>query len=231
MLIRLRGEFTPNVLATPTMAEAWTMLRFIAPDRLDEARISTFDQFAGAFGQLIASFELTTTGQFKSVSRFARFVNVRQLSEMYRAHVDVVLNDDVVEFQRDQTLPTLKDGGFTKIVLPQTEGVQAELDTIRERIRWFEELTGSQKRENCHLPLVLFGQARKATLDIRLLNSRNEDEQGSKLNRAAAEILRLYQQSDSYKGTQLVFADVYQSPNGGCPATLFFDQQFPLWLK
>lgn len=207
-----------------TMAEAWTMLRFIATDRLDEARISTFDQFAGAFGQLIASFELTTTGQFKAVSRFARFVNVRQLSEMYRAHVDVVLNDDVVEFQRDQTLPVLKDGtergpGFTKIVLPQTEGVQAELDTIRERLRWFEELTGSQKRENCHLPLVLFGQARKATLDIRLLNSRNEDEHGSKLNRAATEILRLYQQSDSYKGTQLVFADVYQSP-----ATLFFDE-------
>ena len=202
-----------------TMAEAWTMLRFVAPDRLDEARISTFDQFAGAFGQLIASFELTTTGQFKAVSRFARFVNVRQLSEMYRAHVDVVLNDDVVEFQRDQTLPVLKDSGFTKIVLPQTEGVQAELEIIRERLRWFEELTGSQKRENCHLPLVLFGQARKATLDIRLLNSRNDDEQGSKLNRTATEILRLYQQSDSYKGTQLVFADVYQSP-----ATLFFDE-------
>ena len=195
-----------------TMAEAWTMLRFIAPDRLDEARISTFDQFAGAFGQLIASFELTTTGQFKAVSRFARFVNVRQLSELYRAHVDVVLNDDVVEFQRDQTLPILKDGGFAKIVLPQTEGVQIELDAIRERLRWFEELTGSEKRENCHLPLVLFGQARKTTLDIRLLSSLNEDEPGSKLNRAATEILRLYQQSDSYKGTQLVFADVYQSP-------------------
>ncbi|WP_236648915.1 DEAD/DEAH box helicase family protein [Spirosoma sp. 209] len=195
-----------------TMAEAWTMLRFIAPDHLDEARISTFDQFAGAFGQLIASFELTTTGQFKAVSRFARFVNVRQLSELYRAHVDVVLNDDVVEFQRDQTLPILKDGGFTKIVLPQTEGVQAELDTIRERLRWFEELTGSEKRENSHLPLVLFGQARKATLDIRLLSALNEDEPGSKLNRAATEIVRLYQQSDSYKGTQLVFADVYQSP-------------------
>lgn len=207
-----------------TMAEAWTMLRFIAPDRLDEARISTFDQFAGAFGQLIASFELTTTGQFKAVSRFARFVNVRQLSELYRAHVDVVLNDDVVEFQRDQTLPVLKDGGFTKIVLPQTEGVQAELDTIRERLRWFEELTGSQKRENCHLPLVLFGQARKTTLDIRLLSARNEDEPGSKLNRAATEIVRLYQQSDSYKGTQLVFADVYQSPNGGSPASLFVEE-------
>lgn len=201
-----------------TMAEVWTMLRFIAPDRLDEARIATFDQFAGAFGQLIASFELTTTGQFKAVSRFARFVNVRQLSELYRAHVDVVLNDDVVEFQpghngRDQTLPVLKDGGFTKIVMLQTEGVQAELENIKERLRWFEGLTGSEKRDHSHLPLVLFGHARKATLDIRLLSAQNVDEPGSKLNRAAVEIKRLYDQSDEYSGTQLVFADVFRSPN------------------
>lgn len=195
-----------------TMAEAWTMLRFIAPDRLDEARIATFDQFAGAFGQLISSFELTTTGQFKAVSRFARFVNVRQLSELYRAHVDVVLNDDVIEFQRDQTLPVLKNGGFAKIIIPQTDGVRAELDHIKDRLRWFEELTGSEKRKNSHLPLVLFGQARKATLDIRLLSVQNEDEPGSKLNRATTEILRLYEQSEAYKGTQFVFADVFQSP-------------------
>ncbi|GAB3514001.1 hypothetical protein GCM10027341_56560 [Spirosoma knui] len=202
-----------------TMAEAWTMLRFIAPTRLDEARIATFDQFAGAFGQLISSFELTTTGQFKAVSRFAQFVNVRQLSELYRAHVDVVLNDYIVEFQHDQTLPVLKNGGFTKIVLPQTEGVQDALDTIKERLRRFEDLTGSEKRENSHLPLVLFGQARKATLDVRLLSPLKDDEEGSKLNRAVTEIVRLYRLADAYKGTQLVFADVFQSP-----ARLFVDE-------
>ncbi len=200
-----------------TMAEAWTMLRFVAPERLEQARLSTFDQFAGAFGSIIASFELTTTGNFKAVERFAKFVNVRQLSELYRSHVDVVLNDDVVEFQRDKTLPTLKlnDEGvpaFTRVVLPQTEGVAKELERIRETLRWFENLSGGEKRENSHIPLVMFGQARKATLDIRLLAATAPDEGGSKTNRAVAEILRIYQKSDSYNGTQLVFADVYQSP-------------------
>ena len=195
-----------------TMAEAWTMLRFIAPDRLRQSLLTTFDQFAGAFGTVIQSFELTATGNFKAVERFAKFVNVQQLSELYRAHVDVILNDDVVEFKRDKTLPQLKNEAYTRIVIPQTEGVADELDSIKETLLWFEKLTGSEKRDNSHIPLVCFGQARKATLDIRLLNANNPDEPGSKCNHTVSEILRIYHQTADYTGTQLVFADTYQSP-------------------
>ncbi|MGF7218790.1 N12 class adenine-specific DNA methylase [Spirosoma lacussanchae] len=195
-----------------TMAEAWTTLRFIAPDRLNRAMLSTFDQFAGAFGSVIQSFELTATGNFKAVERFAKFVNVQQLSELYRAHVDVVLNEDVIEFQRDATLPTLKNGQHTRIILPQTEGVADELNSIKATLRWFENLTGAEKRDNSHVPLVCFGQARKATIDLRLLDASNPDEAGSKCNRLVAEVWRIYKESATYRGTQLVFADTYQSP-------------------
>ncbi|CCH03538.1 N-6 DNA methylase (plasmid) [Fibrella aestuarina BUZ 2] len=196
-----------------TMAESWTTLRFIAPDRLNKAMLSTFDQFAGAFGSVIQSFELTATGNFKAIERFAKFVNVQQLSELYRAHVDVVLNEDVIEFQRDATLPTLKDGQHTRIIIPQTEGVADELDSIKTTLRWFENLTGATKRDNSHVPLVCFGQARKATIDLRLLDANNPDEAGSKCNRVVTEVIRLYNQSTAYRGTQLIFADNYQSPS------------------
>ncbi|MBO0931903.1 Eco57I restriction-modification methylase domain-containing protein [Fibrella aquatilis] len=196
-----------------TMAEAWTTLRFIAPDRLNRALLATFDQFAGAFGTVIQSFELTATGNFKAVERFAKFVNVPQLSELYRAYVDVVLNEDVIEFKRDATLPILKDGQHTRIVLPQTEGVADELDRIKHTLRWFENLSGAEKRDNSHIPLVCFGQARKATIDVRLLDAENPDEAGSKCNRLVTEVLRIYWESATYRGTQLVFADNYQSPS------------------
>lgn len=195
-----------------TMAEAWTTLRFIAPNRLNKAMLSTFDQFAGAFGTVIQSFELTATGNFKAVERFARFVNVQQLSELYRAYVDVVLNEDVIEFQRDSTLPILKEGQHTRIVLPQTEGVADELNDIKTTLHWFENLSGAEKRDNSHVPLVCFGQARKATIDLRLLDASNPDEAGSKCNRVVTEVLRIHQESATYWGTQLVFADNYQSP-------------------
>ena len=215
-----------------TMAEAWTMLRFIAPDRLAQALLTTFDQFAGAFGTVIQSFELTATGNFKAVERFAKFVNVQQLSELYRLHVDVILNDDVVEFKKDNTLPQLKENAYTRLVIGQTEGVTEALDSIKDTLLWFEKLTGSEKRDQSHVPLVCFGQARKATLDIRLLNARNPDEPGSKGNRAVSEILRIYRETTAYNGTQLVFADTYQSPltrarqNDGWTASQPFTEEF-----
>jgi len=195
-----------------TMAEAWTMLRFIGADRLSELSLSTFDQFAGTFGQVIPSFELTTSGQFKCVDRFAKFVNIGQLSELYRSYVDVVLNDDIVEFKRDNTLPVLLNEGYTSHSIPQTDGVAEELYRIREELKRFERMTGDQKKENCHIPLVMYGQAKKATLDIRLLRADSPDEADSKVNVAIQEISRVYQQTADYKGTQLVFSDTFQSP-------------------
>ncbi|GAA4462345.1 hypothetical protein GCM10023189_38880 [Nibrella saemangeumensis] len=213
--VQAKGGRVVLATGTPisnTMAEAWTMLRYIAPQRLEEAYLTTFDQFAGTFGSIIQSFELTTAGNFKAVERFARFVNVKQLSEIYRSHVDVILNEDVIEFQQNQTLPKLLNEEYTRIQLPQTEGVQAELERIRATLKWYEHLSGDEKKKNMHIPLVMFGQARKATLDLRLLSAANPDEAGSKTNQAVQQIVRIYRESDAYQGTQLVFADLFQSP-------------------
>lgn len=195
-----------------TMAEAWTMLRFIAPERLARVGCDTFDGFAGAFGSVVPSFEMTTSGQFRAVDRFAKFVNVPQLSALYREQVDVVMNDDIEEFKRDNTLPTLKDGRFTEVILPQTPGVAAELAEIRSVLVWYDKLPAKDKRDNSHIPLVMYGQARKATLDIRLLDADNEDEEGAKGWVAVERIARKYHELCTVKGIQLVFADLFQSP-------------------
>ena len=220
-----------------TMAEAWTMLRFTDSDRLEKLGLSTFDQFCGTFCKVVPVFELTTSGNFKTVERLAQFVNVSQLSAIYRQSVDVVLNDEVREFQSGNLLPILKvqpqaeliagsiektEGqepvtvrepapGFTRNLLAQTPGVKAELAEIRATLRWFENLPGGEKRKNCHIPLVMYGRAKKATLDIRLLNVDAGDEEGNKTSQATREIFRIYEQTNDLSGTQLVFCDVFRS--------------------
>lgn len=220
LTIQRKGGRVVLATGTPisnTMAEAWTMLRFIAAERLAEMNLTTFDQFAGTFGKVIPSFELSASGQFKCVDRFAKFVNVGQLSKLYRSYVDVVLNEDIDEFKRDKTLPLKKNGDYTRIIIPQTDGVASELSRIRAELKWYERLSGEQKKENSHIPLVMFGQAKKATLDIRLLDVNNPDEEGSKVNVAVQQILTKYKQTNRYKGTQLVFSDSYQSPSAKEP--------------
>ena len=204
-----------------TMAEAWTMLRYTESARLEKLQLATFDQFAGTFGKVVPVFELSTSGQFKTVERFAQFVNVAQLSALYRQSVDVVLADDVTEFRSGDMLPRLTDQpasegspagpGFTRILLPQTPGISAELFDIRQTLRWFDSLSGKEKRENSHIPLVMYGQAKKATLDIRLLDPTADDEDGNKVNRAVSEIHRIYWQTADVRGAQLVFCDVFKS--------------------
>ena len=133
----------------------------------------------------------------------------------------------MAEFKTGTTLPRLKcqqggttqdesaersyQPGFTRIVLPQTPGVLAELADIRHTLRWFESLPGKEKRDHCHIPLVMYGRAKKATLDIRLLDPTADDEPGNKVNRAVEELLRIYHETTDVSGTQLVFCDVFKS--------------------
>jgi len=215
-----------------TMAEAWTMLRFTDSDRLEKLGLSTFDQFCGTFCKVVPVFELTTSGNFKTVERLAQFVNVAQLSAIYRQSVDVVMNDEVREFQSGELLPTLKlqpaerpetqpgeqpeaeprpAPGYTRTLLTQTEGVKTELAEIRATLRWFENLSGGDKRKHCHIPLVMYGRAKKATLDIRLLDPSAPDEEGNKTSAASREIFRIYTETSDVNGTQLVFCDVFRS--------------------
>ena len=238
-----------------TMAEAWTMLRFTDSDRLEKLGLSTFDQFCGTFCKVVPVFELTTSGNFKTVERLAQFVNVAQLSAIYRQSVDVVMNDEVREFQSGELLPTLKlqpaerpetqpgeqpeveprpAPGYTRNLLTQTEGVKTELAEIRATLRWFENLSGGDKRKHCHIPLVMYGRAKKATLDIRLLDPSAPDEAGNKTSAASREIFRIYTETSDVNGTQLVFCDVFRSSanvgsdedeaGGGTPQFNLFDE-------
>lgn len=216
--VQNRGGRVVLATGTPisnTMAEAWTLLRYVAPDRLKTSNIDTFDHFAGSFGQVVPSFELTPTGQFKAVERFAKFINVRTLIDIFRSHVDIVLNDEVDEFKLSNgsnLIPALKDGKYTSIQLDMTDEVCNQLNRIKATLEWFEKLSGKDKRDNGHIPLVMFGQARKVTIDPRLIDPRLAGETNGKLMFAAREIYRLYTESNDYNGTQLVFSDVFQSP-------------------
>ncbi|NTW35537.1 MAG: hypothetical protein HGB17_05315, partial [Syntrophobacteraceae bacterium] len=56
--------------------------------------------------------------------------------------------------------------------------------------------------------LVIMGLARKAALDMRLIDSSYPDFEGSKVNAAAKSILHQYRKWDKVKGAQLVFCDL-----------------------
>ena len=193
-----------------TIAEAWNMLRFTRPDLLKKYHVEKFDQFASTFGDTITNIEQTAGGGFKQVTRFAKYANGPELINMFHSAADVVLAEDI----NLPGVPAVKNGQPTNVEIEQTPQVKAYIKVLRDRLAAFDRMSGSEKRANSHVPLVVFGLAKKATLDLRLIDAAMPAEAGSKIDRAVDNISKIYHDSSDVKGTQLVFSDLFQSPDG-----------------
>ena len=205
---------------TNTMAEVWTMMRFVAPEILADYNIRTFDEFAATFGQVEPSLEQNSTGGFKIADRFKSYVNVPELVKAFRSHADVVLTTDVEEFKKNKNIPQLKDGRMTNHVIQKSDKLQEVMDVLIGALAEDEKKSGKEKTPG--LPLVVFSKAKQAAIDLRLINPEYPDDPDSKTNKVVSEVMRIYKESTPDKGIQMIFCDSYQSPASE-PAIDLFD--------
>jgi N12 class adenine-specific DNA methylase len=197
------GTGTP---VTNTVAEVWTMMRYVRPDLLADYRVTHFDEFATAFTEPVTQLEQTDTGQYRHVTRLARFTNLPELQTLFRSAADVV-DPDALHIPK----PALEGGAPTTLTLPQTEQVRKYMQYLIRRYEAWNALTGREKRENSAEPLVINGLAKKAALDMRLIDPEMPDDPGSKLNRVVQEVFTRWLVGHASKSTQVLFADSYQS--------------------
>lgn len=210
---RTGGRNTILLTGTPvtnTLAEAWSMMRYVRPDILRSNNIEEFDDFSTAFTLTSTETEMDAVGRFRETTRLREFVNVPELQAIWSEVADVVRAEDI-----DLPRPKIKGGGPTLIEIdpsPQTTVVMKDL--IFEYESW-ERLPGKEKREQSHVPLTINTKARKAALDTRLLYADANADPNSKLNRAIDEINKRWVQYREQRLTQIVFADMFRSGEDG----------------
>lgn len=192
---------------TNTLAEAWNMIRFVRPDLLAEYGISKFDEFATLFTDTEVSQEETAGGRYKEVTTFSKYANLGAFRTLFRLAADVVTQREAGV----EGLPTMKGGGPIMLDLEKSANLEAYIKTLDDELQAFDQMSGKEKRENSHIPLVVFGKARKASLDLRLVDSRMPNDPQSKTNRGVKEIFARWKASKANSGTQMVFADLYRS--------------------
>lgn len=223
--------FSTGTPITNTPAELWTWIKFLQPKLLTKRGIARFDAFAQVHGDIKDYFEQTPAGSFKEVSRFAAYDNVPELNTMWKSIADVVLTDDVREFQEQKefvtgkSVPTLKGNRYQMHLIPSSpfqENIREQFIRVLNR---FEGMTAREKRAYSYYPLVIHGQATRATIDARLLKGANNyasggiyedylvdvDDPLSKANQAVLEVARIYKNTTEQQGTQLIFCDKYRS--------------------
>lgn len=207
--------FATGTPISNTAAEIWTFMRYLMPKHtMEEYGIYYFDDFVRNFGNLTQMLEFTTSGKFRENNRFSGYVNIPELIRIWSSVSDTVLTK---ETNLKDKLPETVDGGqkATDIYLPQSASLRSIMKAVRAELERFDNMSGKEKKENSAIPLVMYGIAKAAAIDPRLVMAEAADEPVSKTNRAVEETLKSLEATKDYKGTVAIFCDTYQNNQTG----------------
>lgn len=191
--------------ATPicnSMTEMYTMMQLTAPHVMEAMGIETFDHWARCFGETITALEQDSSGQtFKFVTRFARFKNMPEMVQLFRAVTDI-------QTAKDLKLPTpeMKEV-VVSCKVDHAQKVMKKALAVRAA-----NLSGKTEKGKDNI-LVVATDFRLGMLDMRLMGREFGRNPNGRVCEAAKNILSEYHDSQKIKGTQLVFSD-FSSPRG-----------------
>jgi len=200
--------FATGTPISNSMAEMYTIQRYLDMDALKELNIHNFDAWAGTFGEIAAELEVTPTGAgFRVHTRFRNFVNMDQLSTLFRDFADVLHSEDLPHLP----VPKLEDGK-PKIIKADISPEQKEyVNGLEARMKEIRS-GGVDPRDDNALVVTLDGT--KAALDMRLIDPTLPDNPESKANLMVNKVFNIYRSTTDAKSTQLLFCD-FSTPRKG----------------
>ena len=211
MFLKVRHVQTVNggggvVFATGTpiansMAEMFTMQRYLQPDELKKHHLHHFDSWAATFGEPVTAMELSPDGAgYRLNTRFARFINVPELMQMFRQAADVqtaaMLNLPRPKLENEK--PTIRNAPPTPELKEFVQSLAARADRLRT----------SRVDPSIDNMLKITSEGRKAALDMRLVRASAPDEPSGKVNLAVENIIRIWSETTDRRCAQLVFCDL-----------------------
>jgi N12 class adenine-specific DNA methylase len=193
--------FATGTPISNTLAEMYTMLRYLAPDTLSERGVNHFDPWAANFAEAVTSLELAPDGSgYRMHTRFAKFINLPELLTMFRSVADVQTAEML-----DLPRPALENGRPKIEATPASPELKAFIRTLTERAERLKKERVDPAVDNM---LKITGEGRKAALDIRLVKPGAEPEQETKVDRAVSNVVRIWKTTQSERSTQLIFSDL-----------------------
>ena len=206
--------FATGTPISNTAAEIWTFMRYLMPaDTMKSYDIYYFDDFVRNFGNLTQMLEFKTNAKFQEVNRFAGYVNLPELVRIWSSVADTVRTDEAKAVK--DNVPDIEGGQAQDIYLPQTRALRSIMKFVKEQLNEYDKMSGKEKKENSHIPLTMYGIAKAAAVDARLVMADAEDDKNSKTNEAVRQTLRSLKETAKYNGTIALFADNYQNKHSG----------------
>ena len=203
-----------------SLAEMWTMMRYLHLDELEKRGLDTFDAWAGNYGKMEEAIEVRASGEYKPTTRFSKFANLPELSSLWQGVADIRVQSELPVMLERQPRLVDEEGNPKRVNVqaPKTPAVEAYMKHIATRAK---ELDSDTKRDNM---LKLSGDARKASLDVRFAPPFSDSkypwppppEEGVKIEAnpqgkiplMVDRVAGIYHAESEARGTQLVFLDM-----------------------
>ncbi len=201
-----RGQGRGVVFATGTpisntLAEMYTMMRYLAPEMLAERNVEHFDSWAANFAESVTSLELAPDGSgYRMHTRFAKFINLPELLSVFRTVADVQTADML-----NLPCPELANGKPAIAAAPASPELKEFIRTLTERA---ERLKRERVDPSVDNMLKITGEGRKAALDMRLVDPGAEPLVETKTDLAVSHIVNIWRTTHAERSTQLVFSDL-----------------------
>lgn len=195
--------FATGTPISNTIAEAYTMCKYLDEAGLKEKGIHSFDDFAKMFIDINDSVEPKPDGSgYRMVSKVTGLKNAPEFKREFRKFADVKMVEDLPEVAEAR---------------PQAERVAVEVpesawlkdfreNVIAPRVKAIHDGNVDPSEDNM---LKVMGDFRKATLDPRLIDANAPAaEANAKIEALTERVAAEYADSAETKGAQLIFCDM-----------------------
>lgn len=190
-----------------SVAEMFTMQRYLQMAALKALQVDHFDSWAATFGEPVTAMELSPDGAgYRLNTRFARFINVPELMQQFR---------QVTDIQTQKTLnlpvPKLKTGKPIVVNAPCSPELKEVVQSLVQRAEALRSGRLDPREDNM---LLVTTDGRKAALDLRLYQPGMPDHSDSKVNLAGTTIERIWRETVRERAAQVVFCDLSTPTEG-----------------
>ncbi|MDO5714215.1 MAG: helicase-related protein [Tissierellia bacterium] len=190
--------FATGTPVSNSMAELYTMQRYLQYDRLKEMGLRHFDSWAANFGETVTGIELSPEGNsYRAKTRFAKFFNLPELMNTVKEFADIKTSDmlhlptPIANYKTIKTMPSEEQ----KEIL---ESLSKRADDVRNKVV-------EPTKDNM---LKITNDGKKLALDQRLINPLLPDKEDSKVNTCVKNVFSIWDKYKDQKSTQIIFCDM-----------------------
>ncbi|CUU92129.1 Cpp14 [Campylobacter hyointestinalis] len=210
--------FLTGTPVSNSLSEIYNMQRYLQPKELEKLGIDSFSNWASNFAGIDIAPVRDASGRIKMEARFSSLTNLPELSNMLSQTTDTITNDDIKAFSKtfvpNKEVIYIKSEKSKRIAEyigePDENGLYPS-HSITGRLIHMEGGGYDPKIDN---PLKVTSDAKKASIDFRLIDPTAPDYINSKVNIAVDEIFKEWEKWSEQKGTQLVFLEVGTPQSG-----------------